>query len=301
MRTDFAGPEPQELTAACERGRLALICGYGRMPVEVAQAARASGDEPVIVALRNEADQDWAGFTHEPFSIGDLSGISRFFRRHGVGRLIMTGGVRHRPELRELRPTWKTLGQAGNVIRALAGAGDDKILRIAISLFEAEGVEVIGAHEVVPGLLASPGALGSVRPTDAHRKDIAVAREAALALGDLDIGQGAVAVAGRVVALEGPEGTDGMLARVADMRASGRISRRHQGVLVKMCKPAQDMRADLPSIGPGTVQGAKAAGLAGIAIEVGRALVLERDVAIAAADEAGLFITGIDAREDVRT
>lgn len=301
MRTDLARAEPQELTSARAQGRLALICGYGRMPVEVAEAARASGDDPVIVALRNEADQDWSGFTHEHFSIGDLSGISRFFRKHGVTRLIMTGGVRHRPELRDLRPTWKTLGQAGNVIRALAGAGDDKILRIAISLFEAEGVEVIGAHEVTPGLLASPGAIGSVRPTEARYKDIAVAREAALTLGNLDIGQGAVAVAGRVVALEGPEGTDGMLARVAEMRASGRISRRHQGVLVKMCKPAQDMRADLPSIGPGTVRNAKAAGLAGIAIEVGRALVLEREDAIKAADEAGLFITGIDAREDLGT
>ena len=299
MRTDLAGQEPQELRPGGHQGRLAIIAGYGRMPVEVAEAARATGEDPVIVALKGEADHDWADFDSGIFSIGDLRGITAFMRGHGARRMIMSGGVRHRPQLSDLRPTWRTLGQAMTVIRALAGAGDDKMLRIAISLFEAEGFRVIGAHEVTPGLLASPGPIGAVRPTEAALRDIAAARDAALALGALDIGQGAVAVGGRVVALEGPEGTDGMLARVRDLRAAGRISRRHRGVLVKMCKPGQDMRADLPSIGPGTVAAARDAGLAGIAVEVGRSLLLERDEAIEAADAAGVFITGIDGREDM--
>ena len=113
-------------------------------------------------------------------------------------------------------------------------------------------------------------------------------------LGHLDVGQGAVAVGGRVVALEGPEGTDAMLERVARLKADGRISSRRRGVLVKLCKPQQDLRADLPSIGPSTIKGAQAAGLAGIAVESGRALVLDREEMIALANEAGLFVTGVD-------
>ncbi|MFN7089778.1 MAG: UDP-2,3-diacylglucosamine diphosphatase LpxI domain-containing protein, partial [Allorhizobium sp.] len=106
--------------------------------------------------------------------------------------------------------------------------------------------------------------------------------------------QGAVAVGGRIVALEGVEGTDAMLARVEGLRAEGRISRRRRGVLVKLCKPQQDLRADLPTIGVSTVENAKAAGLAGIAVEAGRALVVEREAMIAAANAAGLFVVGLD-------
>jgi len=124
--------------------------------------------------------------------------------------------------------------------------------------------------------------------------DILKAAEAANALGLLDVGQGAVSVGGRVVALEGPEGTDGMLERVASLRTAGRISARRKGVLVKLCKPQQDLRADLPSIGPSTVENARSAGLAGIAVEAGRALVLEREALIAAANASGLFVVGLD-------
>ena len=113
-------------------------------------------------------------------------------------------------------------------------------------------------------------------------------------LGRLDVGQGAVAVGGRIVALEGVEGTDAMLARVQGLRAEGRISQRRKGVLVKLCKPQQDLRADLPTIGVSTVANAKAAGLAGIAVEAGRALVVEREAMIVAADAAGIFVVGID-------
>jgi DUF1009 family protein len=110
----------------------------------------------------------------------------------------------------------------------------------------------------------------------------------------LDVGQGAVSVGGRIVALEGVEGTDQMIERVAGLRAAKRISQRRRGVLVKLCKPQQDLRADLPSIGVSTILNAKAAGLGGIAVEAGRALILERKAAIDAADAAGMFIFGID-------
>jgi len=125
-------------------------------------------------------------------------------------------------------------------------------------------------------------------------RDIEKAASAAMALGALDVGQGAVCVGGRVVALEGVEGTDRMLERVAALRAEGRISARRKGVLVKLCKPQQDVRADLPSIGVSTVDNARKAGLAGIAVEAGRALVLDRQAMIATADASGLFVCGID-------
>src|SRR5690606_12091505 len=138
---------------------------------------------------------------------------------------------------------------------------------------------------------------GAIRPDEEAMRDIAAASAAALALGALDVGQGAVAVGGRVVALEGAEGTDLMLERVASLRREGRISRRRKGVLVKLCKPEQDRRAGLPSIGVDTVRRAAEAGLAGIACEAGRSLVLDRTTLIAEADRAGLFVTGILPRD----
>jgi len=167
-------------------------------------------------------------------------------------------------------------------------------LKMAIELIEASGARVIGVQDIIPELLAQTGPLGAIEPDKDDWKDIEVAAAAAVALGRLDVGQGAVAVGGRVVALEGPEGTDAMLARVAALRTEGRISTRRRGVLVKLCKPQQDLRADLPSIGASTIEGARAAGLAGIAIEAGRALVLERSATISQATEAGIFVTGID-------
>jgi DUF1009 family protein len=171
--------------------------------------------------------------------------------------------------------------------------GDDAVLKMVISLIEANGVRVVGADEIAPELLATEGPIGNAAPDAEALRDIAAGSSAALALGSLDVGQGAVAVGGRVIALEGAEGTDQMLERVADLRRQGRISSRRKGVLVKLCKPNQDTRADLPSIGVDTVHRAAAAGLAGIASEAGRSLVLDRERLVQEADRAGLFVTGI--------
>jgi DUF1009 family protein len=147
---------------------------------------------------------------------------------------------------------------------------------------------------VVPDLLADTGPLASVSPDGAAKKDIAVACAGANALGELDVGQGAVAVGGRIVALEGPEGTDSMLERVSHLKQVGRVSNKRKGVLVKLCKPRQEERADLPSMGPDTVRNAHGAGLAGIALDAGRSFVLDRDEVVREADRLGLFVVGID-------
>ena len=274
------------------KGRLGIIAGSGLLPFYVADAARAAGEDPVIIRLANEALQPFEGFEQAVIGVGDMAGLKGVLSRHAVRRVVLSGGVKRRPEWREIHPTFATLAKVPAIVRTLLSGGDDAVLQMVIKLIEAHGAEVIGAHQVAPDLLATLGPIGTANPTDEDRRDIEKAAEAAL--GALDVGQGSVSVCGRIVALEGVEGTDQMLARVAALRAEGRISARRKGVLVKMCKPNQDVRADLPTIGRSTVENAAAAGLAGIAIEAGRALVLERDEMIRAANDAGLFVCGID-------
>jgi UDP-2,3-diacylglucosamine hydrolase len=282
------------------KGRLAIIAGSGFLPSYVAAAAREAGENPVIIALRNEADRDWSDYDHALLGVGNFAGLEAVLDKYGVGRIVMSGSVARRPEWREVRPTWRTLTKMPGVIRTLLSSGDDKVLQTVIGLLESKGRRVIGAHEIAPDLLATTGPLGSQMPDNDDMHDIARAKEAADALGRLDIGQGAISIGGRVVALEGVEGTDQMIERVATLRAAGRISNRRRGVLVKLCKPQQDVRADLPSIGASTIINAKKAGLAGVAIEAGRGLILDRKAVIKAADEAGLFVCGIDRGLDTK-
>ncbi|MEP3438702.1 MAG: UDP-2,3-diacylglucosamine diphosphatase LpxI [Hoeflea sp.] len=279
-------------------GRLAILAGQGRFPVLVARAVRDLGHDPYIFGIKGEADQDWSGYDHCQINIADLKQFARVVRLQAIGSVILAGGIGRRPDLIDIRPTWRSLTGFLTSLRVIVSGGDDKILRFAISVLENEGVKVLAAQQVAPALLGRLGPLGRVRPGSADVQDIEAASEAALALGRLDVGQGAVSVGGRVIALEGLEGTDAMLARVADLRAGNRLPSGRGGVLVKLCKPGQDERADLPSIGTDTVANAHAAGLAGIAIEAGRSLVLERDRVVGEADRLGLFVTGIQPRDE---
>lgn len=284
-----AGPQ-----GMANKGRLAIIAGRGLLPLRIAEAARANGEDPFIIALKDEVSQDFNGFETVSLGVGNLADIQKSFLQKEIGRVVMSGGVGRRPDWRDIRPTFKTILKMPSVVKTLMSRGDDTVLQMVIQLIEAMGCEVVGAHDIAPGLLARMGAIGRVSPTGDDLHDIDKATEAARLLGHLDIGQGAISVGGRVVALEGVEGTDAMLLRVAALRAEGRISARRRGVLVKLCKPQQDMRADLPTIGPSTVENAARAGLAGIAVEAGGALVLEEASVIAAADAAGIFVCGID-------
>jgi UDP-2,3-diacylglucosamine hydrolase len=275
-------------------GRLAIIAGNGYLPLHVAEAARDAGENPFVILLKNEVDRDFSNFEHEIAGVGDLARIERLVRDKGVRRVVMSGGVKRRPEWRDIHPTWRTVAKIPYVVKTLLSGGDDTVLQMVIGLFEGMGCTVIGVHDIVPGLLAETGVLGRHQPTDEDRRDIAMAAKAAGLLGELDVGQGAVCVGGRIVAMEGVEGTDAMLQRVAELRAAGRISSRRRGALVKLCKPQQDVRADLPTVGPSTIRAAAAAGLGGIAVEAGRALILDKAEMLALADEAGLFVLGLD-------
>jgi DUF1009 family protein len=282
------------------KGRLGILAGRGSFPRIVANAARELAHNPFVFIIDGEADQDWSGYDTAVLNIGNLSAFMDIVHRESIGAVVLTGGIARRPGLRDIRPTWAALKSAPFALKALLSGGDDKILRAAIHVLETHGVRVLGAQEIAPHLLGEIGPLGDRRPGKSDQTNIAAATQAALALGRLDIGQGAVAVGGRVIALEGLEGTDAMLTRVAGLRADGRLRPGSRGALVKLCKPGQEQRADLPAIGPDTVLNAHAAGLAGIAIEAGRSLVLERDRVIAEANRLGLFVTGLELDRDGR-
>lgn len=275
------------------RGRLAIIAGRGRLPLDVAEAATAAGDAPFVIAIEGQADSIPDSIEHEYVTLGDAVRIQELVTGYGIERVIMSGGIDRRPEFRDIRLPLRFIPRLPGLLRTLRGSGDDKVLRAVITLFEQAGCRVLGAQEVVPDLLAEDRTLTALEPSEKDWRNILAAYDGADRLGELDVGQGAVSVGGRIVALEGPEGTDEMLKRVADLRESQRITKRPGGVLVKLCKRHQDLRADLPSIGPDTVTRAKQAGLSGIALEAGRAFVLDRDQVVTNADASSMFVTGI--------
>lgn len=276
------------------QGRLAIVAGSGKLPVYVAEAARANGEEPLIFPLLGESTADWTGFETFGVGIGDISGFKAKARLAGVDRIVLSGGVRQRPAWNDVRLNLSTLWRLPKLVGTLMHGGDNLVLTTAIGLLEDKGMRVIGAHEVAPDLVAKIGSIGQHAPDSQSRADIKVSIKAARLLGELDIGQGVIAVGGRVVAMEGPEGTDAMIDRINELRTRGRISANRKGVLVKLCKPGQDIRVDLPSAGLSTVRHALAAGLAGIALDAGRSLLLDQPEAIDFADQHGLFIVGID-------
>jgi len=273
--------------------RIALIAGNGSLPCQIADGLAAAGRDFRIVAIKGEADHTTCMRAHTQLGWGEIGRLYRFLDQQGCREILLIGGVAKRPDFTSVLGDFGTLKRLPTIIRALAG-GDDSLLTKVIRLFEDEGYRVVGIKDVAPQLLASSGVLGKVQPKPADWKDVELALSATEKLGVLDIGQAAVAVGGRVVALEGAEGTDAMLQRCADLKQIGRIrAKGRAGVLVKTAKPNQDLRVDLPAVGPRTIDLAVAAGLAGIAVEAHGALIAERDETIRKADAANLFLIGI--------
>ena len=272
-----------------------VIAGGGAMPFAVADSLQARGIAPVLFALRGACDSDRvAGFRHHWISVGQLGRATKLFRSEGCRDLIFIGSL-VRPALSEIRLDWGTLRVLGKVITAFRG-GDDHLLSGVGRILEQDGFRMVGIRDVAPDLLMPEGGITRAVPDASARADIGKGRDVLGALGPFDIGQAAVVIEGHVVAVEDIEGTDGLLARVARLRADGRIrAKAGRGVLVKAPKSGQDPRFDLPTVGPRTVAGAAEAGLAGIAIAAGNALVVEPQAMIETADQAGLFIEGISA------
>ena len=272
--------------------KLGLIAGGGALPLTLAAHCRSVGRPLFIIRLRGFADPALTDFTGVDAGIAELGKGIAALRGAGCEAVCLAGKV-DRPDLRALKPDLRGLAALPGAIAA-ARAGDDGLLSFLIREFEREGFAVEGAHEVMAGLTLPLGPLGRHSPTPSDLADIDRAMIAARTIGRLDIGQGAVVCEGVVLALEAQEGTDAMLARVADLPEELRgTSGRPRGVLAKAPKPGQEERVDLPTIGPETLRRAAAAHLSGIAGEAGRLLVLDRECTISIADELGLFLLGV--------
>ena len=263
------------------------------MPFAVADSLAARGITPVLFPLRGACDPvQVEKFRHRWISVGQLGRAMRLFREEGCRDLIFIGTL-VRPSLTEIRFDIKTLRLLGNVIRAFRG-GDDHLLSGVGRILEQDGFRMVGIKDVAPDLLMPEGCISRAWPADNAKGDIERGRAVLTALGPFDIGQAAVVIDGHVVAVEDIEGTDGLLARVARLRAEGRIrTKAGRGVLVKAPKSRQDLRFDLPTIGPRTVEGAAAAGIAGIAVIAGNTLAAEPQALVEAADAKGLFVIGL--------
>jgi len=271
------GPEP-----------LGILAGGGDLPARVADAARASGRAVFVVGLEGFADPaTLAPYPHAIIRLGAAGHILAALRAQRCRDLVLIGAVR-RPSVLDMRPDTDGVRLLARVGRA-AFAGDDGLLSAVIRVLGEEGFRVLGAHEIVADALAPAGLLTRAAPDAQATADIARGVAVAHALGSVDVGQACVVQQGFVLAVEAVEGTDAMLARCAALARRGT-----GGVLVKLVKPGQERRADLPTIGADTVLAAAAAGLRGIAFEAQGVMLADRAAAVAAADAAGLFLLGLD-------
>lgn len=270
------------------RPKLGIIAGGGDLPLKAAEACQRQGRPYFVLALDGFADPALLTSGH-PLAVVRMGAAGKGFgilHQQGVQEVVMIGPVR-RPSLADLRPDWKATKFFARVgLRAL---GDDGLLRSVIRELESEGFTVVGVEQVLgEEILASAGVMGCHAPDQQALVDVARGVEVALGLGVLDVGQGCVVQQGLVLAVEAIEGTDAMLARCAGLRRDG-----PGGVLVKVRKPQQEARADLPTIGVDTITAAHAAGLRGIAVSAGGALLVNRTQTIARADALGLFVLGV--------
>ena len=271
---------------------IAVLAGSGDLPRLLAEAIRQAGDEPVIFPIAGEADSaGFAGFTAHTVRWGEIGGLLRLIQETGCKQAVLIGGVARRPDIKAIRPDLGALAMLPRILKLLR-RGDDGALSEVAAMFAEKGVTLVGPLAVAPELALPEGLVAGAKPSADLQADMALAAEAARAIGRLDIGQGAIAVDGRVVALEGAEGTDGLLERVAQLRLSGRIAK-SGGVLVKCMKPNQDPRLDLPGIGPQTAVAARRAGLDGVAGDAGRAVLAGRAETIAAFEKERLFLIGL--------
>ena len=269
---------------------LGILACAGPLPIEIAEAATRQGRTVHIVAIASFADKEVGRYPHEWVSLGELGRMLDSFRRAQVGEIVIAGAMK-RPDLLKLKIDWGFVRHIPTIL-ALTKGGDDSVLRRVVRFFETQGLKVVGAGDVAPGLLAPSGTLSRQQP--GSDDNIAIARGAALigALGPFDIGQAVVARANGIVAVEGVRGTDAMLRDVGGDGAGRGVA--GGAVLVKLAKPGQEMRIDLPTIGPETVKKAHAAGLAGVVVGARGAIVLERSRVVDEADAAGIFVTGLD-------
>lgn len=275
--------------------RTAVVAGSGRLPFEIITALLDQGHRPFLILLKDNIDKYL--YTEAILSrcnfieiaVTDISLLLQNLKNQHIVNIVLAGGVISRPKLQAIRYDFHSFFGLIRLLPSLS-RGDDALLKAFIKFLESYGFNVLAAQDIVPNLLApSPCVLTKLKPSRKEQRNLSISIEAAKALGKLDIGQAAVAVGGRVIALEGAEGTDNMLMRIAQMRQEKRIAE-IGGILVKVAKPGQELRVDLPTIGLDTLQRVYECGLSGIAVEAERSLILNKAELINKANEHAMFI-----------
>ena len=282
-----------------------MIAGGGALPLRAAAAARARGEALYVIRLAGAADPALEAWPGEDCAMGEAGRILRLLKENDCDAVVFAGVVK-RPDFKSLKVDWRGAALLPKVLAA-AARGDGALLSVLVETVEAEGMFVIGAEEVVSEVVAETGPMGAYAPDKEDLGDLGKAARIIAALGPFDVGQAAVVAAGHALAVEAAEGTDAMLDRCAALRAASQggggrpgeaaAETARCGVLMKRPKPGQELRIDLPVIGPETIRRAQAAGLRGVAVEAGVAIVIDRDEVVRLADEAGLFVYGFTPEE----
>ena len=281
-------------------GKLGLIAGNGRFPFLLLDAARAHGREVLVAAIREETDPAIEaraaadpGITVVWLSLGELSRLIAIFQQAGVRQAVMAGQVRHKQIFSSIRPDWRL----AKLLLSLRTKNTDMLLGAIARVLSDEGIELIASTAFLEPLLAPSGVLTARAPSPEEHSDIAYGRSVAHGLAAFDIGQTVVVASGACVAVEAMEGTDATILRAGTLMASleGAASTLERSLtVVKVAKPRQDLRFDVPVIGLPTIETLIQANARCLAIEAGRTLLFDRAALIAKADNAGLAIIAVD-------
>ena len=271
--------------------KLGIIAGGGSIPKKLIDFCKENGRDYFVLAIEGNADKNLIdeSIPHQWIRIGQAGTGFKRFHEEKVEDVVMIGTIR-RPSFFDLVPDFRTAAFFAKI--GMKSIGDDGILRALVKEIESEGMLVKGVHEVLPEILVKEGIMGKHKPDKQAIEDIKRGIEVAETLGRLDVGQAVVVQQGLVLGVEGIEGTDELIRRCGAYRRKG-----VGGVLVKLRKPQQDMRIDLPTIGPRSVYRAKESGLRGIAVHAGNGLIVDEEETIKAADKEGLFIIGVNPGE----
>jgi DUF1009 family protein len=278
---------------------LGLIAGNGRFPFLLLEAARARGLRVVVAALKEETDPEMdaiaardAAVTVHWLSLGELSRLIEIFQAAGVKQAVMAGQVKHKQIFSSIRPDWRL----AKLLMSLRTRNTDMLLGAVAKVLSDEGIELISSTAYLEPLLAPPGVLTARAPDENEQKDIAYGRQVANALAGFDLGQTVVIAAQACVAIEAMEGTDATIERAGallrTLEGEATMLERHLTV-VKVAKPKQDMRFDVPVAGVATIQAMRRAGATCLALEAGRTLIFDREGVLAAANAAGISIEAV--------
>ena len=277
---------------------LGLIAGNGQFPFLVMEAARAQGLRVVVAAIREETDPEMderartdAGVSVHWISLGELSKLIETFQREGVTRAVMAGQVKHKQIFSATRPDWRL----AKLLLNLRTRNTDMLLGAVAKVLEDEGIELLSSTSFLEPMLAPAGVLTARLPDESERADMEYGLLVARGIAGFDLGQTVVVAAGACVAVEAMEGTDATIARAGEIFKTldgNESTLQRRLTVVKVAKPNQDLRFDVPVVGVPTIAAMRAAGATCLCVEAGRTVLFDRESMVAAADAAGIAIVG---------